>query len=325
MSYNGISRTLDGNRRMKCSELKELLSAYYDGEISVGLGAEATEHLASCAECSKELEAFGQLSSMAKDLETPSPPQELWSRLESQLNAGSRPASYGRTWLGRPLQLAMVAASLVIISGLVWFVGSHDHQNHLAVDFGHYLDRFKDSPTEAQQVLLAKYEGQVVSLDESAKLLGYVPAVASGLPAGLALDAVYVWKMPCCTCVQCLCKRDDGTTIAIFEHSEEQPVWFGDRPATSESCGGKQCSIVQVDDHLAASWQSGTRQITVIGPRDLDELTELVRILDQRRVSAKPAPHNVSDTPRVGMARSGNWLATANLNASLVVLLAPLR
>ncbi len=304
MSYNGISKILDGNRSMKCSELKEMLSTYYDGEISVSLGAEATEHLASCAECSKELETFGQLSSMAKNLETPSPPQELWSELESQLDAKVRPASYGRTWLGRPLQLAVVAASLVIISGLAWFLGSHDHQDHLAVDFGHYLDRFKDSPAEAQQVLLAKYEGQLVGFDEASKLLGYTPTVARGLPAGLALDSVYVWKMPCCTCVQCLCKRDDGTTIAIFEHSEEQPVWFGDRPATSKSCGGKQCNIVQVDDHLAASWQSGDRQITVIGSRNLEELTELVTMFDSGNLTAIRTWNKENELVQVNIARS---------------------
>ncbi len=91
-------------------------------------------------------------------------------------------------------------------------------------------------------------------------------------------------KMPCCTCVQCLCKRSDGSVIAIFEHDDEEMTeWFGDRPAMAANCSGKRCSLVEVNDRIAASWKRDKRHITVVGIRDVAELTELVAWFEKRK------------------------------------------
>ena len=81
--------------------------------------------------------------------------------------------------------------------------------------------------------------------------------------------------MPCCTCVQSLCKRTDGTTVAIFEHDNAQPDWFGRRQTNTIDCAGQCCTLVRVDSQLAATWQFGQRHITVIGARDVTEIDKL--------------------------------------------------
>ena len=77
---------------------------------------------------------------------------------------------------------------------------------------------FASSPETAQNLLLAKYDGRSVSISEATRQLGYQPAVAAGLPHRYAREAMYVLEMPCCKCVQTICRRDDGKVLAIFEH-----------------------------------------------------------------------------------------------------------
>jgi len=50
---------------MNCSEIEELLSAYYDGELSADMTAKIGEHLAGCNRCAEELAGFKTLSNMA--------------------------------------------------------------------------------------------------------------------------------------------------------------------------------------------------------------------------------------------------------------------
>ncbi len=72
--------------------------------------------------------------------------------------------------------------------------------------------------------------------------------------------------------------------IAIFEHDDEEMTeWFGDRPAMAANCSGKRCSLVEVNDRIAASWKRDKRHITVVGLRDVAELTELVAWFEKRK------------------------------------------
>ena len=125
-------------------------------------------------------------------------------------------------------------------------------------------------------------------MTEATTKLGYRPAAADGLPEGYSLDTVYVLKMPCCTCVQCICTTEDGTTIAIFEHDTDQPIWFGNRPSIDASCFGKTCNIVQVDNLLAVSWQMNRRHLTVVGARHVEDLEGLIASLQEGPSSGTP-------------------------------------
>jgi hypothetical protein len=56
------------------------------------------------------------------------------------------------------------------------------------------------------------------------------------------------------------------------------------RPASTKVSSGNPTRLVQVDGCLAASWQQQSRHVTVIGAKDMDEMTRLVAHFNQ------PAP-----------------------------------
>lgn len=279
---------------MNCTEVQNLLSAHYDGELDSELETRVAEHVAECAECAQQMSGFEKLTELAGTLPTPAPPENMWAQLNEKLDeqrAIRSPKHRSRFSFPVPRILAF-AATILIAAGIgwlgyrAWFPQSHDEQ--LAVEFGRYLDVFRNDPEAAQQLLLAKYDGQAVDVRKAADVqraverLGYRPVVAETLPEGYSVESTTVMKMPCCTCVKCLCKRSDGSTIAIFEHEDEEPDWFGDRPAISAVCNGRRCNLVELEGRIAASWKHDKRVITVIGLRDVAEVNTLVAWLDER-------------------------------------------
>jgi hypothetical protein len=271
---------------MNCSEVQERLSAYYDGELADEIRSNLDEHLGGCSECARELAVFEKLSTMAGALSTPLPPQQMWSRLEQQIDQQqidqqqiAKPVGRSRSRSSFVPRLFALAAIVLVAVGIgyltypSWF--THGQHDQFAVEFRHYLDTFRDDPDAAQQMLLAKYANQLVGPDQAMKQIGYRPAVADGLPAGYTLESTHVMRMPCCTCVQSICKRSDGSTLAIFEHDDE-------------SCREKHCCLVELDDQIAASWKRGVRHITLIGVRDVAEVSQMVAWLDEKK---QPEPN----------------------------------
>lgn len=289
---------------MNCREAQELLSAYHDGELSTGMRSSVAEHVEGCSGCSGELAAFARLSAMAKGLDSPEPPQAIWANIESALDidregavletsvgraerSEPRRQRFDRNWRGplrstRPTILGLVTtAALVLVSaGVVWMATRTGprpgHRAALAANFERYLDEFATSPETAQDVLLASYRGRSVDINEATRQLGYRPAIAAGVPEGYSVEAMYVLEMPCCRCLQAICRRGDGTLLAVFEHDEEQPLWFGDRPRIETQCNGRACSLVQADRTLVASWKAGRRQLTVVGVSGLEDVAGLI-------------------------------------------------
>jgi hypothetical protein len=181
-------------------------------------------------------------------------------------------------------QYVAMAASVLIAVAIGWLTFGprfgHGEHHEFAAEFGHYLDEFRRDPDAAQQFLLAKYEGQAVTPDQAVRQVGYRPAIVDGVPDGYTVESTYVMTMPCCKCVQTVCRRSDGSMITVFEHDDEAPEWFGDRPTTAAQCSGKACSLVDIDDRIAASWQRGKRHITVIGVRDVAEVEQFAAVFN---------------------------------------------
>lgn len=282
---------------MKCREARELLSAYHDGELSARLRPPVAEHVDGCPRCGEELTRFGQLSAMQKGLETPEPPARIWTGIEAALDADREAAPIGRpTTKQRPpakrrRQSLMAAAAILLIATVgVWITSTAWHapgrHQALAADFAEYLEHFPENPNRAQQVLLAKYGGRPVDFSEAADQLGYRPVTSTGLPKNYRLESVYVLDMPCCTCVQTICRRDDGRLFAIFEHDDQHPAWLADRPRIDTQCEGCLCSVVQADHGLIASWKTGKRQLTVVGAQDLEEIADLITHFQARTPEA---------------------------------------
>lgn len=267
---------------MNCQETRESMSAFYDGELPPEQESMMSDHIDGCKSCAEELSDFNSLSAMTKERRPSEPPAEMWSDIERVLDSGEsvQRVELARQSNRRVAMLFVVAATVLVAIGVSWIVyqKTHDHGSHdeLAVNMAHYVEVFRKDPNEAQQYLLATYDNQSASVEEATKQLGYRPAVGDALPEGYAVDAMYVMDMPCCKCVQCLCKRDDGKLLAIFEHDEDQPMWFGDRPAISARCGDAECHVVQMNGQLAFTLKRGARHITVVGAESLEEVQKLV-------------------------------------------------
>lgn len=272
---------------MECSRARELLSPYCDDEIPADMHSSVAKHVNGCWKCDDEVSAFRQLSSLAAELDDPEPPNSIWANIALELYPKTRnPGADARSGRSRGflqrwrVSLPATAALLMVAAGIAWIASRtwHDlgHDRQFATDFGEYLDHFPKSPDDAQQILLARYEGQAVSLSQATRHLGYRPAVATEPPKRYSLDGLYVLEMPCCRCVQSIYRRDDGGICAIFEHDEKQAVWFGNRPRISAQVDGHPCDVVQFQDRLAASWKEGNRYLTIVGAQDLDEMMLLM-------------------------------------------------
>jgi hypothetical protein len=275
---------------MDCSAARQHLSAFHDGELAPELRASVAEHLATCDACAQRLLEVRRLSDAAAKLPGPEVPAELWANIEKRLAAQ---AAGSRSPIARKIHrrrwAALAAALLVLAAGasILWLWPWENEHTHVAVNFGQYLDQFDRDPAAAQQVLLTQYQGRAVSYDEAATEVRYRPATPEQLPGGLAREKMYLLRMPCCTCVQAVYRRD-GQRLAIFEHVDDQPIWFGERPTIQTRCNGMATSLVQCDECLAASWKRNDRFLTVVGARDLEQIAALMAYLGSPEAAGVP-------------------------------------
>ncbi len=264
---------------MRCGEVMDLLSAYYDGEISTDKADSVSVHVSSCADCAAELETLHKLSDLTAILEQPAPPSQAWPRIAAQLETSQLPTDPVAS-LARPKsRKALLAIVLLLLASVSWFASTRGHvhnHHHLAEDFGVFLDSFEKTPDEAQRHLLTSFTGVPVEIPDAIRELKYRPAVAGGLPIEYEPRQAYLLNMPCCRCLEACYHRKGGGMVCVFEHDIDQAAWFGERPQSSVVCGGQTTRIVQLDGSLAATWQRGRRHITVIGAKDVDEVTRLV-------------------------------------------------
>ncbi len=281
---------------MKCSEVQELLSAYYDNELSNSTRATVREHIEECSACQAELGQFEGLSSLASELVKPTMPDSAWSGivegLNSDLEGGAQSESIDKLSLRdlrpqdernasrlsrrRLLHYAAALAATLVLGFLgmeLWMHGDHDHAE-MAKAMEQVADEINSD--EATHLLLKKYGGSEVNYQDAITQVGYTPVASKGLPAGYSVESVQVLDMPCCKCTQTACLRPDNSRFFIFEHSNASPGWFNDKQKRQCNCGNKACEIIELDDQLAATWEQDNRHITVIGARDQQEIELLV-------------------------------------------------
>ena len=271
---------------MQCQQVRELLSAFYDDELPHDQAEAVSAHIAGCAACAAELETFHKLSDLTERLDDPRPSRHAWPRIAAQLNSSQSPVTTTAVSAQRTSRKALLAVAALLLVGLSWIAytqwNAHAHR-HVAANFGHFLDTFQQAPDEAQQELVKNYSGVPIEISDATRELKYRPVVASGLPAEYEPAQAYLLKMPCCRCLQVCYHRKNGGMLCVFEHDDDQPMWFGDRPASSKVFSGKPTRLVQVDGCLAATWQQQRRHITVIGAKDVDEVTHLVEHFERHR------------------------------------------
>ena len=269
---------------MNCEEVRGRLSEFYDGELPADKTAEISEHVNSCDTCTAELRSFGQIGGLFRGECESSIASGHWAKIVVRLdkqNGRFRPGRFPRS-LYRLLPL-MVASLIAAVTIGYWAAlqTSHDKIHRVAAAHVHNtLTRFSLKPRAVVDELSTQYGGTLVSLDAAKDLLGYEPVVSKLPSAGYRVASTHVLKMPCCTCPASLCVREDGSEFLIFEHNEEQPMWFGDSPTISARCCGQVCHCTQMPDQLAVTWKVGTRYVTVIGVNGLEEITSLMAVVN---------------------------------------------
>lgn len=266
---------------MNCAETQEQLSASHDRELASEIRKRTSEHLKNCPICGSALAEFEAISGLTQQLSDPEPPADLWARIENELVV--RPAVAPiRTRKWRWTAVPQIAVSLVVLFTVGWFIlGRSDSLRHqsdrqLTKNFGQFVDRLQSDPDAATQILLTNYAGQRVTASQATTLLGYQPIATRKLPLAYSMDSVCVLEMPCCRCSQTVYRRDVGGVLAVFEHDQPQPAWFGEHPQITACCSGVSVCLVQLDTLLAATWQHDRRYLTVIGANDVQEIAFLI-------------------------------------------------
>ncbi len=268
---------------MKCSEIKNLLSAYHDGELAPDLRERAGKHLADCPACTAELAQFQSLTLLANDLEQLETPHSVWANVEQSLrktpdnaNRETLPGERRPPNAYRPIiQLVLAVAATLTVGLIGWSIWAdgHEHREMLAAMEQVASDIDSDSVTN---LLLEKYGGSEVSYLDAITQVGYRPVASKSLPDGYLVDSIQVLDMPCCRCTQTACLRPDKTRFFIYEHQNEETGWFHQRKQRQSECCGKTCQIVELDNQLVVTWKKGNRHITMVGVRNEQEIELLV-------------------------------------------------
>lgn len=272
---------------MRCREAEDLLSAYFDDELSPETRAEMDQHVAQCARCQGELASFHKLSTLAEGLVRGESP-DVWTDIERSLArppAASPPLRDNRGKGNRVITWALVTAASLMI-GLVglWMFDRlsfrRNDERSLASRLDPFLAEFAKDPDNAERILLAKYSGKSITFDDAIQTLKYEPVANRGLPDGYRVDSVHVLDMPCCPCLLTAIEGMDGRRLLVIEHDGHHSAVSSKLPSITTDCHGTETKIVQMGRQLAAVWSSGERCVTLVGPDEIDEIVALVDHLE---------------------------------------------
>jgi hypothetical protein len=90
-----------------------------------------------------------------------------------------------------------------------------------------------------------------------------------------------VFDMPCCKCVQTLYTSEGRSSLALFEHVDEESAWFATKPSINAICCGHTVKLVQCGDGLCAAWKGDGRFITIVGAETLETLNEVIAVIEE--------------------------------------------
>lgn len=275
---------------MNCNFVQEQLSAYIDNELGPEVRQSIHSHLEDCESCRGIASQFLALGNLMRQPERALDTEAVWERVAARLDDNSivtvaaKPKGALRNWI-----YGVLATAAAI--GLLWFAMSRDRFDDLAehdpshsehqhilptVDLQDVFQSVQNEPTTAIAKLSTRYQGQELNQVETIAYLGYEPALFRSLPAGFTRTSTHVLNMPCCKCSATICTRSDGSSLVVFEHKDEQPVWLGDAATIETQCAGQPCKIVESARKLAVSWKYNDRQLTLIGANDLSEVSDWV-------------------------------------------------
>jgi hypothetical protein len=224
---------------MNCREVADKLSQFMDGELDSGLNERVSLHIESCDACKRDLESFRRIGERMREVEAPVDTEWSWGRIEAAIPSKLR-LSERRSMKWLIPVLALAASVGFALARVTWYPTNgtntqHEHATHehgsLAVDFRNVIEFAQLEPQKAISNLVEKYDGKQLDTESATKYIGYRPALFNHVPDGFQRVSTHVLNMPCCKCTATVCQRPNGTSVIVFEHKDEQPVWFGDLPS----------------------------------------------------------------------------------------------
>ena len=192
---------------MKCSETKNLLSAYWDNELSVEMRNSVDAHIGECLECKTELENFKSLSSLTAGLDQPETPASVWTAVERGLGEKEpvfregetpaeptqrelRPPNRGIRSTGRTRAFFQIAAAIAATL-LVGFVGMKQwmHGDHAEMVKAMEQVASEINLDSSTNLLLKKFGGSEVTYRQAITQVGYRPVASKGLSTNAKLNS----------------------------------------------------------------------------------------------------------------------------------------
>lgn len=150
---------------MQCERVRELLSPYLDGELSVEERQAVAAHLGECRSCSAQLDDFRRVGQTLAEAGREPAPKALTARVRGNLARAAhaeplpvsaliaKPPRAGASWVRRGLlrQAAVIAAACVLSAAVTWLATStlgEQHRLEQDVLAAHVRSLLQDSPIQ---------------------------------------------------------------------------------------------------------------------------------------------------------------------------------
>ena len=119
--------------RLECSEVRDLIHAYVDGELSPDEREAVASHLGGCEACSRELASLERLRRLIAAAGTYPPPSDLADRVRGAIGpAVDAEEPSRRRWLA--LAASHVAAAAAAGAAVAWVLGRKDREAGLVAE-----------------------------------------------------------------------------------------------------------------------------------------------------------------------------------------------
>src|SRR5581483_196289 len=131
--------------------------------------------------------------------------------------------------------------------------------------------------------LLAIRSREPVTFEEAAQHVSFKLLTSNDLPEDCQFEKCCLCKCGtgCCDMVQCQF-RCGGQPMLLVQGSPDHPINYGTRTVLNTQINGQSARVAQCEGCLACSWQNQDTVLTLVGPRDLAQLVQIVAHVDQR-------------------------------------------
>ena len=260
---------------MDCVAVQPLLSPYLDGELD-GADREAVlVHIDHCDDCRQKLNELRGLSEIWSSTEPREPSERDWQRISRSLNSlddnGATRRFRRRTWFAAGLVIALCTTAGVAIAKWggesVW----NAFNRRDPVNLIDYLDGENGR------------QGKTVDPDHITDEVDLKTLHTNELPNGFKLKNCCVF---CDGIVRYKFARNGSEAIVLLYPCGLNVV-HGNKKTIALMIGDDEVLVAQCKVRASASWQVNNTAVSLICSRDLSELSDLVKYINNQLANAK--------------------------------------